>query len=141
MQYKLECMVKLRTSWDILITAKSLQMYITINNLEAFCYITNQLLQKYSIWKKQKGFAIFFGAWEILNDKNIIRKWALSIGRLCFFYHLEKLHKTSEMQYKFRVQIFCEATHIYAPVLFFLSNWVWAISWLLHTFICNELLK
>ena len=76
MQYKLECMVKLRTSWDILITAKSLQMYITINNLEAFCYITNQLLQKYSIWKKQKGFAIFFGAWEILNDKNIIRKWA-----------------------------------------------------------------
>ena len=53
-----------------------------------------------------------------------------------FDYHLWKLHKTSEMKYKLRVQIFCT---LYPYFFFFFSNWVWAISWLLHTFVCSTL--
>ena len=57
--------------------------------------------------------------------------------------HLGKLHKTSEMKYKFCMQKYkvkSKATLIYAPVHFlFFSNWVWAISCLLHTFILYKL--
>ena len=76
--------------------------------------------------KKAKRLCnIFWCLRNIELEKYHIKKWALSNGRLCFC-HQEKLHKTSEMKYTFRVLI-DKAVHGFR-VLFFFSKSEWAMN-------------